>query len=174
MLIQRLENENQAYSIKLEVRIIICGEIESDFLIASFSLYINYVQIFEQVLQNEFNQLKKKRESSNFDSGIEKMKNKSFGQSFGQSFFTAASDASYDDSTSSMSGVSAISGASKLTPLERDNKKLRKQKILFENRVRFFEFCELSDGPITKLNYFFLCRLNRYHLCKLNCQKFNK
>eukprot|EP00804_Cyclotella_cryptica_P016258 CCRYP_005737-RI/>CCRYP_005737-RI protein AED:0.08 eAED:0.08 QI:355/0.88/0.9/1/0.66/0.5/10/517/1306 len=105
MLIQRLENENQAYSIKLEV------------------------------LENEFNQLKKKRESSNFDSGIEKMKNKSFGQSFGQSFFTAASDASYDDSTSSMSGVSAISGASKLTPLERDNKKLRKQKILFENRI---------------------------------------
>ena len=110
MLIQRLENENQAYSVKLEV------------------------------LENEFNELKKKRESSNFDgnkssafdTGIEKMKNKSFGQSF----FTAASDYSYDDSTTSdMSGVSAISGASKMHPLERDNKKLKKQKVLYENRV---------------------------------------
>ena len=105
MLIQRLENENQAYSIKLEV------------------------------LENEFNQLKKKR--SNFDSSIEQMKNKSIGEQFGQSFFTAASDNSYDEygSTSSMSGVSAISGASKLTPMERDVKKLRKQKKLYENRI---------------------------------------
>ena len=110
MLIQRLENENQAYSVKLEV------------------------------LENEFNDLKKKRESSNFDgnkssmfdAGIEQMKNKSFGQSF----FTAASDHSYDSaSTSSMSGVSAISGASRMHPLERDNKKLKKQKLLYESRV---------------------------------------
>lgn len=110
MLIQRLENENQAYSVKLEV------------------------------LENEFNDMKKKRESSNFDgnksstfdAGIEQMKNKSFGQSF----FTAASDHSYDSaSTSSMSGVSAISGASRMHPLERDNKKLKKQKLLYESRV---------------------------------------
>lgn len=110
MLIQRLENENQAYSIKLEM------------------------------LENEFNELKKNREisnyngnrSSNFESGIEQMKNKSFGQSF----FTAASENSCDSgSTSSMSGVSAISGASRMHPLERDNKKLKKQKILYESRV---------------------------------------
>jgi hypothetical protein len=126
------------------------------FFIASFSLYINFVHTFEQVLQNEFNQLRKKRESSNFDSGIEKMKNKSFGQSFGQSFFTAASDASYDESTGSISGVSAISGASKLAPLERDNKKLRKQKILFENRVSSFIFCYLSDDAYQiSITFFF-------------------
>lgn len=114
MLISRLENENQAYSVKLEV------------------------------LENEFNELKKRRESSKFDAnksstfdqGIEQMKNKSFGQSF----FTAASDHSYenDSAASSMSGVSAVTGASQMHPLERDNKKLKKQKLLYENRVSFF------------------------------------
>ena len=39
MLIQRLENENQAYSIKLEVSIILCGEIIREFFyIISYSL----------------------------------------------------------------------------------------------------------------------------------------
>jgi chromosome segregation ATPase len=117
MLISRLENENQAYSVKLEV------------------------------LENEFNELKKRRESSKFDAnksstfdqGIEQMKNKSFGQSF----FTAASDHSYenDSAASSMSGVSAVTGASQMHPLERDNKKLKKQKLLYENRVSFFNAC---------------------------------
>lgn len=110
MLIQRLENENQAYSIKLEV------------------------------LENEFNELKKKRnEPSKFGESLDQMNKSSrsnYNQSFGQSFFTAASDNSVDSgSTSSMSGMSAISGASRLTPLERDNKKLKKQKKLYENRI---------------------------------------
>lgn len=130
MLINRLENENQAYSIKLEV------------------------------LENEFNELKKRRgqsnfdgnKSSNFDAGIEQMKNKSFGQSF----FTAASDNTFDSASSgSMSGMSVISGASKMTPLERDNKKLRKQKVLYENRVSSsFRALGLPDSIMTN-NFLF-------------------
>ena len=153
-LIQRLENENQAYSIKLEV------------------------------LENEFNEMKKRREaadmnkSSNFDSGIDQMKNKSFGQkSFGQSFFTAASDHSHD-SCSTTSGVSAISGASQMHPLERDNKKLKKQKALYEARVRvlflvrFMFMCCPYDTPINDTP--FVISSYRYHPCKRSCLKFSK
>ena len=34
-----------------------------------------------------------------------------------------------------MTGVSSITGASRLTPLERDNKKLKKQKKVYETRI---------------------------------------
>eukprot|EP00985_Skeletonema_marinoi_P028068 scaffold23924_cov73-Skeletonema_marinoi.AAC.1 len=32
-------------------------------------------------------------------------------------------------------GVTSVTGASKYTPLERDNKKLKKQKKIYENRI---------------------------------------
>jgi len=117
LLIQRLENENQAYSIKLEV------------------------------LETEFEEIRKRKEAvavaksnnsfltddgsvaSSVDSNLS-----GTGSSPGSS--VSSNTSTYKSSGgSSMTGVSSITGISRLTPLERDNKKLKKQKKVYETRI---------------------------------------
>ncbi len=110
LLIQRLENENQAYSIKLEA------------------------------LENEFNAIRQSKEDSKKD---DSKKEASFSKS--RSFYTddgsVASSVNTDGTGSIVSaqtgltGVTSITGVSKLGPVERDNKKLKKQKKIYENRI---------------------------------------
>jgi len=110
LLIQRLENENQAYSIKLEV------------------------------LETEFEEIRKRKEavavakSNNSSSNMNSNDDGSVASSV-QSGGSTISGSVVSTGMSSMTGVSAISGASRLTPLERDNKKLKKQKKVYETRI---------------------------------------
>ena len=110
LLIQRLENENQAYSIKLEV------------------------------LETEFEEIRKRKEavavakSNNSTSNMNSNDDGSVASSV-QSGGSTISGSVVSTGMSSMTGVSAISGASRLTPLERDNKKLKKQKKVYETRI---------------------------------------
>ena len=112
LLIQRLENENQAYSIKLEA------------------------------LEKEFNAIRQRKEQ---DAGLLDAKREA---SFSKSKMSChtddgsvASSVNTDETGSIMSaqtgftGVTSVTGASKYTPLERDNKKLKKQKKIYENRI---------------------------------------
>ena len=115
LLIQRLENENQAYSIKLEV------------------------------LETEFDEIRKRKEAvavaknqnsfitddGSVASSVHSERSGGSGSVSGHS----GSSSTLSNSMSSMTGVSSISGASKLTPLERDNKKLKKQKKVYETRI---------------------------------------
>lgn len=113
LLIQRLENENQAYSIKLEV------------------------------LETEFEEIRKRKEAvavaksnHSFLSDDGSVASSVHSEQTGNSGGTGVSSAiSSGYSYSSMTGVSAITGASRLTPLERDNKKLKKQKKVYETRI---------------------------------------
>ena len=121
LLIQRLENENQAYSIKLEV------------------------------LESEFEDIRKRKEAvaaakSNNRSTTLTVNDEdgSVGSSVHQSGYDTSSSSVLSDSGSSMTGVSAITGASCLTPLERDNKKLKKQKKVYENRIASLQI-QLSE-----------------------------
>ena len=111
LLIQRLENENQAYSIKLEV------------------------------LETEFEEIRKRKEAvavaksnNSFlsdDGSVASSVHSEQTASTGGTGTSSAISSGY----SSMTGVSAITGASRLTPLERDNKKLKKQKKVYETRI---------------------------------------
>ena len=104
LLIQRLENENQAYSIKLEV------------------------------LENEFNEIRQNK-------GMAPMKMEaSFSKSKDSNSFVSddgsvASSVGTASIMSGYTGVSSVTGASRYTPMERDNKKLKKQKKIYENRI---------------------------------------
>jgi len=112
LLIQRLENENHAYSIKLEA------------------------------LENEFNAIRQSREDGTRFQDAKKE------ASFSRSKLSLHTDdgsvaSSVETSgTGSLAsvytgytGASSVTGASKFTPLERDNKKLKKQKKIYENRI---------------------------------------
>lgn len=108
LLIQRLENENQAYSIKLEV------------------------------LETEFEEIRKRKEAvAVAKSSNSFMTDDGSVASSVHSSGSGSSGAAQSLSTgmSSMTGVSNITGASRLTPLERDNKKLKKQKKVYETRI---------------------------------------
>lgn len=120
LLIQRLENENQAYSIKLEV------------------------------LETEFEEIRKRKEAvavaksnnsfltddgSVASSVHSNQSGSSQGTGFSASSCSRVSGTGSRSSGSSMTGVSTVSGASRLTPLERDNKKLKKQKKVYETRI---------------------------------------
>ena len=111
LLIQRLENENQAYSIKMKA------------------------------LENQFNAIRQREKDAMFQDA---KKEASFSRSK-QSTYTddgsVASSVNTDGTGSLVSaytgytGVSSVTGASKFSPLERDNKKLKKQKKIYENRI---------------------------------------
>ncbi|KAK1734363.1 hypothetical protein QTG54_014870 [Skeletonema marinoi] len=111
LLIQRLENENQAYSIKLEA------------------------------LEKEFNAIRQSKEQ---DGLLDAKREASFSKSkmsYNTDDGSVASSVNTDETGSIMSaqtgftGVTSVTGASKYTPLERDNKKLKKQKKIYENRI---------------------------------------
>ncbi|KAL7496542.1 hypothetical protein ACHAWT_005007 [Skeletonema menzelii] len=109
LLIQRLEHENQAYSIKLEA------------------------------LENEFNAIRRSKEED--ISPQDAKKEASFSKSKA-SFHTddgsVASSVNTDGTgslVSAQTGMTSITGLSKLGPVERDNKKLKKQKKIYENRI---------------------------------------
>lgn len=113
LLIQRLENENHAYSIKLEA------------------------------LENEFNSIR--QQSKEDDTKVKDAKREaSFSKSrviFHSDDGSVASSVETSGTGSLVSvhtgytGVSSVTGASRFTPLERDNKKLKKQKKIYENRI---------------------------------------
>mmetsp|Transcript_33041 Transcript_33041/g.69347 ORF Transcript_33041/g.69347 Transcript_33041/m.69347 type:complete len:1474 (+) Transcript_33041:52-4473(+) len=119
LLIQRLENENQAYSIKLEV------------------------------LETEFEEIRKRKEAvavaksnnsflTDDGSVASSVHSNQSGSSRGSSQATSVTSTSGTHKSSggsSMTGVSSITGISRLTPLERDNKKLKKQKKVYETRI---------------------------------------
>ena len=114
LLIQRLENENQAYSIKVEV------------------------------LESEFDEIRKRKEavsiakgkSSNSFCDDGSVASSVHSNATGHSESTATLGSSVSSTASSrMTGVSSITGASKLTPMERDNRKLKKQKKVYETRI---------------------------------------
>ena len=107
LLIQRLENENHAFSIKIEV------------------------------LQNEFEEMRKRKEAmaiTNRNSFRED--DGSVGSSIASSSPTVGSN--------DLTGVTSITGKSRLPPLERDNKKLKKQKKVYENRIAALQL-QLSE-----------------------------
>ncbi|KAL7553561.1 hypothetical protein ACHAWF_016859 [Thalassiosira exigua] len=115
LLIQRLENENQAYSLKLEV------------------------------LESEFDEIRKRKEAvavgkmykgnSSFLTDDGSVASSVHSMASGSASSTSSSKTGTSTGMSSMTGVSAITGASRLTPLERDNKKLKKQKKVYETRI---------------------------------------
>jgi len=116
LLIQRLENENQAYSIKLEV------------------------------LETEFEEIRKRKEAvavaksnNSYLSGSDdgSVASSVHSNHSGGSATTGCSTVmtTGGHSMGSMTGVSAVTGASRLTPLERDNRKLKKQKKVYETRI---------------------------------------
>jgi hypothetical protein len=106
LLIQRLENENQAYSIKLEV------------------------------LENEFNEIKQGKEKV--------LKTEvSFSRKYSCDDGSLSSNGT-GSLKSGYTGASSVTGASKYTPLERDNKKLTKQKKIYENRIKSLQ-TQLSE-----------------------------
>lgn len=116
LLIQRLENENQAYSIKVAV------------------------------LESEFDEIRKRKEavsiakqgksSDSFcDDGSVASSVHSARTGHSESSSTLGSSVGGSDASSRMTGVSSITGASRLTPLERDNRKLKKQKKVYETRI---------------------------------------
>jgi len=109
LLIQALENENQAYSIKLEV------------------------------LESEFEEIRRRKEavaigkasnSNSFDDGSDG----SVASSVSNANSTGTSTINSTGS-SRLTGVSSITGMSRLNPMERDNKKLKKQKKVYESRI---------------------------------------
>ena len=116
LLIQRLENENQAYSIKLEV-------LESEFE------EIRKRKEAVEVAKSTGN-LSKNQNSFNDDGSVASSVN-----SHNSSSSSLLSGSMVSTGMSSMTGVSNITGASRLTPLERDNKKLKKQKKVYETRI---------------------------------------
>ncbi|KAL9184958.1 hypothetical protein ACHAXT_002735 [Thalassiosira profunda] len=112
LLIQRLENENQAYSIKLEV------------------------------LETEFEEIRKRKEavavaksSNSFLTDDGSVASSVHSTATGDSGNTGVSSAVSSYCGTQMTGVSTITGSSRLTPLERDNKKLKKQKKVYETRI---------------------------------------
>jgi len=114
LLIQRLENENQAYSIKLEV------------------------------LEGEFEEIRKRKEavalaksdaSASFkgeDDGSVSSTQSRHSETTSTSMHSSFGTLSVGTGNSSIAGGT---GASRLTPLERDNKKLKKQKKVYETRI---------------------------------------
>lgn len=108
MLIQRLENENQAYKIKLEV------------------------------LEGEFEEIRKRKEAVALAKGGSFRADDDGSVSSAQSRQSETESASLHSSfgASGMStGGSVMSGNNRLSPLERDNKKLKKQKKVYETRI---------------------------------------
>ncbi|EJK43724.1 hypothetical protein THAOC_37791 [Thalassiosira oceanica] len=115
LLIQRLENENQAYSIKVEV------------------------------LESEFDEIRKRKEAVSIAKGKSSNSSFCDDGSVASSVHSTATGHSESTGTvgssvgstasSRMTGVSSITGASRLTPLERDNRKLKKQKKVYETRI---------------------------------------
>jgi len=105
MLIQRLENENQAYCIKLEV------------------------------LEGEFEEIRKRKEAVALAKG-----SNSFRLDDDGSVSSAASEtsstlkSSYGTMSIGTVGTTGTTGQ-RMTPLERDNKKLKKQKKVYETRI---------------------------------------
>ena len=122
LLIQRLENENQAFLIKIEI------------------------------LQNEFEEIRKRKEAAAITHGSfndVRDDDGSVGSSIGSNPFSVSSRTigSNDASglgSNDMTGVTSVTGKSRLTPLERDNKKLKKQKKVYENRIASLQL-QLSE-----------------------------
>ncbi len=114
LLIQRLENENQAYSLKVEV------------------------------LQNEFEEIRKRKEAVAVTN--RSINNRDDDGSVGSSIgsFLATSESSATTLSNDMTGVTSITGKSRLAPLERDNRKLKKQKKVYENRIASLQL-QLSE-----------------------------
>ncbi len=100
LLIQRLESENSAYSLKIEA------------------------------LEHEFNEIKATKEKLNLAHarGIPFVPEDSCNS--GMDLSTTSSSMG-----SEVTGTSNITGASMLSPIERENKKLKKAKKIYENRV---------------------------------------
>jgi hypothetical protein len=121
LLIQRLENENQAFLIKIEI------------------------------LQNEFEEIRKRKEAAAITHGSFNVRDDdgSVGSSIGSNPFSVSSRTIGSNDTSGlgsndMTGVTSVTGKSRLTPLERDNKKLKKQKKVYENRIASLQL-QLSE-----------------------------
>ena len=107
LLIQRLENENQAFLIKIEI------------------------------LQNEFEEIRKRKE------GMAITNRNSFREDDG-SVGSSIASSSPTVGSNDLTGVTSITGKSRLPPLERDNKKLKKQKKVYENRIAALQL-QLSE-----------------------------
>ena len=112
LLIQRLENENQAYSIKLT-------SLEKEFAAIRRKKEVES-RIDDAKREASFS---KSRTSVNSDDG-----------SVASSVETNGAGSLISGQTG-FTGASSVTGASKLTPMERDNKKLKKQKRIYENRI---------------------------------------
>ena len=121
LLIQRLENENQAFSIKIEI------------------------------LQNEFEKIRKRKEAAAVTQSSFSVRDDdgSVGSSIASNTFSVSSRTTGSNDMSGigsndMTGVTSVTGKSRLTPLERDNKKLKKQKKVYENRIASLQL-QLSE-----------------------------
>jgi hypothetical protein len=113
LLIQRLEHENSAYLLKINV------------------------------LEEQFDDMRKKKEAQSIikrgKSAEEDDGSVASSMCSGITRSTAGSEG-----VTILSGVTSITGKSKLTPLERDNKKLKKQKKVYETRISSLQ-TQLSD-----------------------------
>ena len=113
LLIQRLEHENSAYLLKINV------------------------------LEEQFDNMRKKKDAEYIikrgKSAEEEDGSVASSMCSGMTRSTAGSEG-----VTIMTGVTSITGKSKLTPLERDNKKLKKQKKVYETRISSLQ-SQLSD-----------------------------
>lgn len=113
LLIQRLEHENSAYLLKINV------------------------------LEEQFENMRKKKDAEYIikrgKSAEEEDGSVASSMCSGMTRSTAGSEG-----VTIMTGVTSITGKSKLTPLERDNKKLKKQKKVYETRISSLQ-SQLSD-----------------------------
>lgn len=113
LLIQRLEHENSAYLLKINV------------------------------LEEQFDDMRKKKEAQSIikrgKSAEEDDGSVASSMCSGITQSTAGSEG-----VTILTGVTSITGKSKLTPLERDNKKLKKQKKVYETRISSLQ-SQLSD-----------------------------
>lgn len=107
LLIQRLENENQAYTMKIGV------------------------------LETEFEEIRKRKEAQaiNIRRGSTRSFDGSLDNSVDSTVVSLLACSVSNSSGSGSMGVSSITGKSLLAPVERDNKKLKKQKKVYETRI---------------------------------------
>ncbi len=107
LLIERLENENQAYAIKIGV------------------------------LETNFEQIRKRKEAHAIASGRagHREDDGSVENSVDSSVISLLACSVSNCSSTPSLGVSSITGKSHISPLERDNKRLKKQKKVYETRI---------------------------------------
>ncbi len=107
LLIQRLENENQAYAMKIDV------------------------------LETQFDEIRKRKEAQVISIGRGSVRDDdgSVENSVDSTVVSLLACSVSNCSGSGSMGASSITGKSLLTPAERDNKKLKKQKKVYETRI---------------------------------------